>query len=172
MSETKEHFVLYTDGASKGNPGHSGIGFLIYNEAGDTVAKDARYIGETTSNVAEYTAVVDALNKALDLDLKSVEVRSDSELLVKQLNNEYQVRSNRLKPLYKKIRNLLSKFSTFSFVKIPRQENKSADQLASLVVKRHLSDTEKIEEQEKADKPAYPLVDGAKKRRKSSRKWV
>lgn len=167
--KTKEHFVLYTDGASSGNPGHSGIAFLIYNETGDIIAKEARYIGKTTNNVAEYTAVICALQKAIDLDIKSVEIRLDSELIVKQLNNEYQVRSNRLKPLYHKVRNLLNKFSTFSLVKISREKNRPADKLASSAVKRYLSETDK-EKQKVFDEPKQ--VERPKKKRKSSRKWV
>ena len=156
----KEYFVLCVDGASKGNPGHSGIGFLIYNETGDIIAKEARYIGETTNNVAEYTAVIYALKKAIDLDAESVEIRSDSELIIKQLNNEYQVRSNRLKPLYYKVRNLLSKLTTFSVVKIPRERNKLADKLASSVIKEYLMPT------------AIPQADPPEKKRTRTRKWV
>lgn len=168
IRKVREDFVLYTDGASKGNPGHSGIGFIIYNKAGDIIAKSSRYIGETTNNVAEYTALIDALQRAIDLNIDSVEIRMDSELVVKQLNREYRVRSNRLKPLYEKVRNLLNELSTFSVVKIPREENELTDRLASLAVKKYLGEIEENEE--------FPEVSDESKKKleqpKKKRKWV
>ena len=85
--------IAYTDGASRGNPGNAGIGILLVDEEDNVIKEISEYIGQTTNNIAEYTALVTALKEALELDYDEIEVISDSELMVKQINCEYQVKN-------------------------------------------------------------------------------
>src|ERR1700753_1506300 len=85
--------VLWTDGASRGNPGHAGIGALLKTPGGELLAAESAYLGEATNNVAEYRALLLGLERALELGVRQIEVRADSELLIRQLKGQYQVRS-------------------------------------------------------------------------------
>ena len=84
--------IAYVDGASRGNPGNAGIGIVFINEQNNVVKEISDYIGQTTNNIAEYTAMVTALKEALEMNFEEIEVISDSELMVKQINGEYQVK--------------------------------------------------------------------------------
>ena len=126
---------LFTDGAARGNPGPAGIGVVIRNDAG-VLAQVADYIGKTTNNVAEYLAFIRGLEEAIDMGEKSVEVFCDSELLVKQINGEYQVKNEGLVPLYHHARSLIKKFKHCRVYYIPRGENKLADKLANQGIDR------------------------------------
>ncbi len=128
---------LYTDGASRGNPGDAGIGVII--KKGDAViAAVSEYIGSTTNNVAEYTALIRGLREVQKIfqTIKTViktdrvDVFLDSELIVKQLNGTYKVRSPHLIPLWKEARLLLNSLNC-SIRHIPREENFEADKLAN-----------------------------------------
>ncbi len=120
--------VLYTDGASSGNPGASGIGVVLDCEG--RTHEISEYIGFATNNVAEYTALIRGLEKAKALGVQEIKACLDSELLVKQLTGQYKVKNERLKELHKKALRLLSSFKTFSVRHIPRDKNKKADSLA------------------------------------------
>ncbi len=122
------------DGASKGNPGPAGIGVVICKD--DVVIKNiSSYIGNTTNNIAEYTALIYALEEALILKAKSLKVSSDSQLLCCQINGQYKVRHENLLPLYERAKHLIKAFDEFSIRYIPRQENTGADKLATNAVK-------------------------------------
>ncbi|MCK8815952.1 ribonuclease HI family protein [Natroniella sulfidigena] len=129
--------TIYTDGGSRGNPGIAGVGAVAYDQTGKKVEEIANYIGQATNNVAEYKAVIQILEK---LEAKysdsSLEVRSDSQLLVKQLTGEYRVKNKRLKKLYDRINKLVEGFAGVDFVHIPREENKEADRLANIAMDR------------------------------------
>lgn len=122
---------IYTDGASRGNPGHAGIGAIIYDENNEIIAEISRYLGETTNNVAEYTAMVTALEQAKALGATEVAVFTDSELLVKQVQGEYKVRNQGLIPLYLQVKALIREFTRFSLTHVPREQNREADKLAN-----------------------------------------
>ncbi len=122
-------FELYCDGASSGNPGNSGIGFVIKRN-GKTLLTHEQYIGKTTNNVAEYTALLEGLKKLKELGANRVRIFSDSELLTKQLNGLYAVKSPHLKKLYNEAKKLLESFADFSVMHIPREQNREADRLA------------------------------------------
>ena len=123
--------IVYTDGGSRGNPGPSAIGVVIgtrkYNEK----------IGDTTNNVAEYKAALFALKKLVLLSGKKgaqeleVEIRTDSELMAKQINGKYKIKDSELQPLFMEIWNLKQDFKNVSFVQIPREQNKEADKLVN-----------------------------------------
>lgn len=121
---------IYIDGASKGNPGAAGTGVLIYQPDGELLCEFSCSLGVATNNVAEYSGLVLALEKALELGLKRIEILSDSELLIKQMNGQYSVRDEKLKALWARARALIGRFPKASLRHIPREENQKADQLA------------------------------------------
>ena len=123
--------IVYTDGASRGNPGHPGIGIVFMDEKGNVVKEISEYIGETTNNIAEYTALVTALKEAVEMNFEEIEVISDSELMVKQINGEYQVKNQGLKPLYSEACRLLKEFKNYYVRHVGREQNKRADALAN-----------------------------------------
>ena len=126
-----EKAVLYTDGASRGNPGPAAIGAVIRDGKGRVLTRISRSIGRTTNNQAEYRAIIAALEEASRLGAEQVEVRSDSELAVRQINGRYRVKNKALKPLHQRVRELLSLFQAFAIVAIPRHQNAEADRLSN-----------------------------------------
>ena len=128
------YLEIYIDGASKGNPGHSGIGVVIYKE-GQVIKRISSYIGRATNNVAEYTALIYALEEALLLKAKSLKINTDSQLLARQLNKIYRVKHKGIINLYKRAVHLLTGFEKVLIKHIPREENSLADKLATEAVK-------------------------------------
>ncbi|MCX5698706.1 MAG: ribonuclease HI family protein [Candidatus Omnitrophica bacterium] len=129
---------IYIDGASKGNPGHSGVGIVIYRD-GLRIKNISNYIGMATNNVAEYTALIYALEEALLLKAKSLKINTDSQLLARQLNKIYKVKHAGIINLYNRAVHLLTGFEKVLINHIPRQENSLADKLATSAVKAALS---------------------------------
>jgi ribonuclease HI len=127
--------IINTDGLSKGNPGTAAIGATIKDERGKMLATISQRIGITTNNVAEYKALITALRMALKLKGTQVEIRADSELMIRQLKGRYRVKSEGLKPLYIEVTQLLSKFEGVTLKYIPREQNAAADRLANDAVK-------------------------------------
>ena len=123
--------IIHVDGASKGNPGAAAIGATIKDEQGRLVASISRRIGIATNNEAEYQALIAALEKAVELGAKEVELNSDSELVVKQLRSEYRVKKATLKPLYDRVMELLGQLEGSKVTHILRKQNKEADKLAN-----------------------------------------
>ncbi|MBI4651984.1 ribonuclease HI family protein [Candidatus Desantisbacteria bacterium] len=126
--------IINIDGASKGNPGEAGIGVVFQNDKDDVLKEFYKYIGKTTNNFAEYTALCYALDEAIKNNYKNIEIKSDSELIVKQLNGEYSVKSEDLKFLFLKAKEKLNKFDNYKIKHIPRAENKRADRLANIAI--------------------------------------
>ncbi len=122
---------IAVDGASKGNPGAAGIGVVIHDEAGEVIQEIGEYIGETTNNVAEYSALIRGLEAALDHGAASVRITTDSELLAGQIAGQYKVKSQTLLPLHEQAKALLSRFASAQIRHVPRAENARADRLAS-----------------------------------------
>ena len=124
--------VAHTDGASRGNPGESGIGIYLQDEQGKTLFKGSGYIGTATNNIAEYRALVACLKKMKDFVCTRLIVYSDSQLMVRQLRGEYKVKDCKLLELFKEARAIL-KMAPFSFeiLHIAREENLDADELAN-----------------------------------------
>ena len=127
--------VIFTDGAAEPNPGPAAIGAVIKDEQGRLITTISQPIGRATNNQAEYRAIIAALENAIRLDANHVDVRSDSELVVRQINGQYRVRKASLKPLYQKIKQLQSQFKGFSLTYIPRQQNIEADRLANMALR-------------------------------------
>lgn len=118
----KAKLKVYSDGASRGNPGPSAIAFLVLTEDGEIVKKHSRYIGMRTNNQAEYEALINALEFASSLIDQEVVCYMDSELVVKHLNRDYQVRDPKLKPLWLKANELANGFLKVTFVHVPRTD--------------------------------------------------
>jgi ribonuclease HI len=129
--------IIFSDGGARGNPGPSGIGAVITDEAGVLLAEISEYLGFGTNNQAEYKALLSALKKAVELGLEEVECRLDSELVVKQLNREYKVKNKELAPLFLEIHNISLSFKKISFTHIRREFNKEADRLANEAMDRN-----------------------------------
>lgn len=125
---------IYIDGASKGNPGPSGIGVVICQDR-QVLKNISNYIGSSTNNLAEYTALIYALQEALILRAKSLKINTDSELLYRQIKKEYKVRNHNILGLYNQVLHLMSAFKEVSIKHISREENKGADKLATRAIK-------------------------------------
>lgn len=125
---------LYIDGASKGNPGPAGVGVVLC-QGREVIKNLSYYIGETTNNIAEYSALIYGLQEAIILKAESVKINTDSELLYRQINREYKVRDAKLLSLYNQALHLLTAFKNFEMSLIPRRDNRGADKLASLKIK-------------------------------------
>ncbi|MDD5224032.1 MAG: ribonuclease HI family protein [bacterium] len=123
--------VIHIDGASRGNPGPAGIGIVIKNESGSVLFESGQSIGTATNNVAEYRALIAALQAAHSLTSGQLQVYSDSELLVRQIRGEYRIKNPQLRPLFQEAEILISQFQSFSISHIPREQNQEADRLAS-----------------------------------------
>ena len=121
--------VIHTDGGARGNPGPAGIGVVI--RAGGKVHHFKQFIGHATNNQAEYQAVLRALQEAKKLGLREVEFFLDSELVVRQLNQEYKIKDAELGKLFVKIWNLRQEFRRLTFRHLPREQNHEADRLVN-----------------------------------------
>ncbi len=122
---------VHIDGAARGNPGPAGVGVLILGPEGEVVEELYRFIGEATNNAAEYQALLLALERAREHGISDLEVRSDSELLVRQIQGRYQVKNPGLRPLYRAARERIAAFRRFDIQHVPREENAEADRLAN-----------------------------------------
>lgn len=127
--------LIYTDGGAEPNPGPGGIGVVIQDRKGETVTTISRSVGRVTNNQAEYMAVIAALEKALSLGFDEVEMRADSELVVRQINGRYKVKNANLKPLYQKVVELKNRLKSFTITHVPRNLNREADRLAGEAVR-------------------------------------
>ena len=130
-----EKVVIFADGASRGNPGLAAIGATIKDEHGLLIASISQGIGITTNNQAEYRAIIAALEEAIRLGARQVDIYLDSQLVVRQISGEYRVKNSALKPLYQRVKQLQDRFKSFNIRHITRQQNKEADRLANLALK-------------------------------------
>ncbi|MEE9559010.1 MAG: ribonuclease HI family protein [Candidatus Brocadiales bacterium] len=128
------HIQLYTDGASRGNPGKSGIGVVVLDGEKNVLAEVSEYIGDATNNVAEYKALIRGVEKALEFSPSRVDVFADSELVVRQLNGQYKVRAPSILPLYNEARKLLGMLPESKVQYVPREQNSLADALANRAI--------------------------------------
>jgi ribonuclease HI len=127
-------WLLMVDGAARGNPGEAGCGAVICDETGAVVKELCRYLGKATNNVAEYEALIMGLEGVLALEVKELRVRSDSELLVRQLNGIYRVKDEKLKKLHRKALGLLQQLKSYRIVHVMREHNRLADRLANRAI--------------------------------------
>ncbi len=133
---TTRTLVINADGASRGNPGPAAIGATIKDENGRLLASVSQRIGRTTNNQAEYRALIAALEKAISLEARRVDIRLDSELVVRQVEGRYKVKKATLRPLYLRVGELLGRLEGFTLTHVPREQNAEADRLANAALKR------------------------------------
>lgn len=128
--------VLRTDGGSRGNPGPAASAYVLEDAAGTVVASGARHIGEATNNIAEYEAVILGLEVALAKGFTHIDVRCDSELVVRQLTGVYRVKHPNVKPLYGRATTLLTRFAVAHVEHVRREQNAAADALVNEALDR------------------------------------
>lgn len=124
------------DGASRGNPGPAAYAVILRAPDGRTLVEFSKPIGRASNNVAEYYALIAALDYAASHRIARLRVESDSELLVRQLQGRYRVRSTELRPLYERARRLVAALESFSIHHVPREQNRAADRLANAALDR------------------------------------
>ncbi|MFH0738295.1 MAG: ribonuclease HI family protein [Candidatus Omnitrophota bacterium] len=134
---------IYIDGASKGNPGPSGIGVVICRD-GEVIKNISSYIGKATNNIAEYTALIFGLQEGLLLKAQSIKVNSDSELLCRQVNKVYKIKNQNILGLYNQALRLMSGFAQVSVRHISREHNRGADKLANQALKSVIKKTKAL----------------------------
>jgi ribonuclease HI len=127
--------LIHTDGAARGNPGPAGAGALLQDaETGETVAEIARFLGERTNNFAEWTAVELALREARERGARIVDLRTDSELVARQIAGRYRVRHPDLKPIHARVMALLAELEGYTVGHVPRERNAAADRLSNVAI--------------------------------------
>lgn len=136
VKNVEETLTLQFDGGSRGNPGPAGIGVVVSAADGTPLVTLGRFIGRATNNVAEYRALITALEEAKKLNAVNIVVRGDSELIIKQMRGEYRVKNPDMKILYEQANDLLRQFSRFSIEHNLRHKNELADKLANLAMDR------------------------------------
>lgn len=129
-------YQIYSDGASRGNPGPAGIGAVVL-KGGEVVHEISKYLGATTNNVAEYEALLEALDYCVKKKLSPVEILADSQLMIRQLTGEYKVKHENIKPLYRRAQEYLSQLKVTGYKHVPRELNKHADKLANQGIDDH-----------------------------------
>lgn len=126
--------VIHTDGASRGNPGPASLGLVVYDQDQNVVYERGEPLGSQTNNYAEYMAVQVALELAVEKSVEKVVLKSDSQLLIRQLTGVYKVKSEGLRPLYLACAELAKKIPDMHFEHVRREFNKRADELANLAL--------------------------------------
>jgi len=131
------NIIAYTDGGARNNPGPAGIGVSILDaDTGEQVEEHSEYLGETTNNQAEYRAVILALERAIDLGAKTFELRTDSKLVVEQMNGNWKVKEPGIQDRFREAQKLCQQLSGCTFVHVPRAQNAKADELANKAMDR------------------------------------
>ncbi len=129
--KTNASITIFADGGSRGNPGPSGIGAVLYNDNGEVIKEISKYIGDATNNAAEYLAVIYALQEALHMKASAVNINVDSQLIARQLKGTYKVKDQSIKKFFDLALNLISMFDKVEIREVPREENNEADGLVN-----------------------------------------
>jgi ribonuclease HI len=129
--------TLFADGGSRGNPGPAASGAVLYDEHGTVVREIGTFLGVTTNNVAEWTGLLTGLEAAIELGVKELKIRLDSELVVKQLSGAYRVKNEGLIPLHARAKVLLRSFAHVDIRHVPRKQNAAADAVCNQVLDAH-----------------------------------
>lgn len=142
MREAVNSATVYVDGSSRGNPGAAGIGYYIVGEDGQLIKRGGEFIGFATSRVAEYYALKEGVEQAIELGFKSVRFVSDSLMVVNQMNGIFKVKNDDILVVHNEIKELLKKFDVAVFTHVPRLQNAAADKEANLAIDRVLKNRE------------------------------
>jgi ribonuclease HI len=132
-----KRWTLFADGGARGNPGPAGAGAYLEDETGKPAARIYKYLGETTNNVAEYSALYFGLKEALRQKVPKLLIRMDSQLVVRQIQGSYRVKEPHLVKLYEKVMELLEQIPAYEIEHIPREKNKEADRLSNVAIDEH-----------------------------------
>lgn len=135
-----DRLLAYIDGAARGNPGEAGAGVVLKDAAGNVVEKLSQYLGKATNNTAEYKALLLALRRARELGATSLQVYSDSELIVNQINGRYRIRAGHLQKLCQEAIRFMRDFDQVNISHVPRDKNVEADEQANLAVDKSLKE--------------------------------
>lgn len=128
-------YIIYTDGGSRWNPWPAGCGIFIANDQLDPIEKRYKYIGTATNNIAEYTAILLGIQRAIELGADHIEIRADSKLAIEQLSGNFKVKNPDIKVLFDKIWTLIWEWGgEVIFTYVPREQNKEADRLANVAM--------------------------------------
>lgn len=131
MEQQQDIYEMYFDGCSKGNPGSSGAGAVIYKN-GEEIWSNSYFVGENaTNNVAEYFGLIRGLKRAIKMNIHHLSVKGDSQLIIKQMTGQYQVKSESMVELYNIAKELETRFENISYEHVYRKYNKRADQLSN-----------------------------------------
>jgi len=123
--------IAHIDGGSRGNPGPAAYAVIVNTEDGTRLASLSKYLGHATNNIAEYQGLLAALDYAIEHNYRRLRVISDSELLTRQINGQYQVRNPNLKPLHERARAMIGQFESFRIEHVRREQNREADRLVN-----------------------------------------
>ena len=137
MSDEASHqrILIYTDGAARGNPGPAGLGAILRDaQTGEVLAELARFLGIRTNNYAEWTAVEEAVRRALELGASQLDLRMDSELVARQISGRYRVKHADLKPIHARVMAMLGQLESYTVGHVPRELNKDADRLSNVAI--------------------------------------
>lgn len=132
--------TVFVDGCSRGNPGPAGIGYYIIGDGDRLLKKGGEFIGFATSRVAEYYALKEGFEQAIEMGLKSVRFVSDNLMMVNQMNGVYKIKNKDIMPIYDDIQKLLDNFEACAFVHVKREQNIEADEAANEAVDRHFEE--------------------------------
>ena len=130
----QDELCIYTDGASRGNPGPSGAAALIYGKNNILIDKVSKFLGDSTNNMAEYSALLLALNRAIDLGAKRVKIVTDSQLMARQWTGLYKVKNLSIKSIYDEAKKIARKLEHVEVIHVGRSENIQADRLVNEVI--------------------------------------
>jgi ribonuclease HI len=131
---------VFTDGAARGNPGPAGAGAVILDEEGRVLARLGKFLGKQTNNVAEYQGLLLGLRRARQMGAREVEIRADSQLLIRQLQGKYAVKNEVLKRLHEEALALLRSFERYELLHIPREQNELADEMSNRAIDEQMND--------------------------------
>ncbi len=134
--EVANSATVYVDGCSRGNPGPSGIGYRVVGGNGQVLREGGEFIGFATSRVAEYYALKEGCEQAIELGLKSVRFVSDNLMMVNQMNGIYKIKNQDVRPIYDDVQQLVKNFEACAFIHVAREQNRAADRQANLAVDR------------------------------------
>lgn len=134
---TNDYAIIHSDGGSRGNPGPSAAGFIIMDANDNITAEGGAYLGVTTNNQAEYQAVYLALQKAAEMNIKNIDFKLDSDLVVKQMNGVYKIKNRDLWPIHERIKDLAKDFEKVTFTHVRREFNRLADGMVNKILDEH-----------------------------------
>lgn len=145
--------IANIDGGARGNPGPAAYGFVLREAGGTTLVAAGKYVGRATNNVAEYYGLIAALDAARERGVKRLRVESDSELLVRQMEGRYRVKSPDLRPLHERAVKLARAFEAFEIAHVPREKNREADRLVNEALDGGKNEIRKSKNENREDKP-------------------